>query len=378
MSEPGARLQRIVDALLENGWQPADIVHRVKCEFNQRTSRLVVACIAVHSRQFEALTRAPSEWIAQLGDLGIVHSERGTISGGSGDPVQAWARMEKVHPDEVRLTAAKVLTHLTTLPRLSFLLTTPSKWPASNRGLEAPTAPPPSGEIDAKALKVIRALLAKAEATTFEAEAEAFTSKAQELMTRHSIDAAVLAAAAAGAGGTHRGIVSRRIHIDTPYADEKATFLSAIASVNNSKSIWAPQAGFATVMGFPVDVQLTDLLFTSLLVQATHASSEATAHDRRLRTPSFRRAFLIAFADRVAERLESTRLRVSEEATQEYGAALVPILAERDELVQAALSEAFPNLVTMPARRLNAAGWHAGRAAADRADIGAGAALTQG
>ena len=367
-------IQHSVDLLLENGWQPADLVHAVKRGINQRASRLVVVCLAVHARQTGATERAPEEWLDQLTELGVLHPERGTITGGVSDPVATWAKAEKVHPDEAHEQASEVLTLLRSLPRLSHLLPPPSKWPASNKG-HIPTVNH-TGEIDAKALKVIRALLAKAEGTEFEAEAESFTAKAQELMTKHSIDAAVLAASEVGAA--HRGVTSRRVHIDNPYADEKATFLSAIGEVNGVRSVWSPQAGFSTVMGFPVDVQLTDLLFTSLLVQATRAMSEATARDRRLSTPSFKRAFLIAFADRVAERLEEARDHVATAAQQQYGSALVPILADRKEAVESAYTEAFPNVTMMPARRLNAHGWHAGRAAGDRADIGAGAALTQG
>jgi hypothetical protein len=375
-----ARLQRIVDLLLENGWQPADLVHVTKRGFNQRTSRLVVACLAIHARRFDAPTRAPEEWLAQLHDLGVYHQARGTIVGGAGDPIAAWARQEKLHPDEVQPMALQVVVFLHGLPKMPSLLAPPARWPASNKGV-APSPAAHVGEIDGKALKVIRALLAKAEATTFEAEATSFTAKAQELMTKHSIDAAVLAASEAGLGhgaGLRRGVVSRRVHIDDPYAEEKATFLSAIADVNGVKSVWMPQSGLCTVMGFPVDVQLTDLLFTSLLVQATHMSAEATAHDRRLRTPSFKRAFLIAFADRVAERLEVTRRHVAHEAEAQYGSALVPILADREAAVEAAYRDAFPGATVMPTRRLNAAGWHAGRAAGDRADIGAGAAITRG
>ena len=43
-------------------------------------------------------------------------------------------------------------------------------------------------------LHKVRALLAKAEATPFDAEAEAFTSKAQELIARYRIDDALLSA----------------------------------------------------------------------------------------------------------------------------------------------------------------------------------------
>ena len=48
--------------------------------------------------------------------------------------------------------------------------------------------------VDERVLSRVRMLLAKAESTTFEAEAETFTAGAQSLMARHSIDAALLAA----------------------------------------------------------------------------------------------------------------------------------------------------------------------------------------
>jgi len=131
-------------------------------------------------------------------------------------------------------------------------------------------------------------------------------------------------------------------------------------------------------MGFPVEVQLTDMLFTSLLVQATQASAAATAHDTRLRTASFRRAFLVSFATRVAERLETARQVVSTEAEQQYGSALAPVLATRRDTVERAYTEAFPNVTTMRSRSYDAHGWHAGRAAAERADIGAGKAIEGG
>jgi hypothetical protein len=369
------RLRHLIDALFDHGWQPADVAHLAKRHSTQRGTRLVLGYIAQHTRRTDAPTRAPHEWLGQLRDLGLFDPATGAVIGGHGEVLQRWSRAEKLDPDEVRDTAVDLVVALSKAPRLGMLLPPPSAWGASNRGV-AP-GPVDAGEVDAKALKTIRALLAKAEATTFEAEADAFTSKAQELMTRHSIDAAVLAAHAAGAG-SHAGIRSRRVHIDHPYADEKSGFLAVIAEVNGAKCVWSPSAGFSTLMGFPVDLQLTDVLFTSLLVQATHASTLATAHDRRLRTPSFRRAFLVSFADRIAERLEAARAQVTHDAEVEYGSSLVPVLAERDAAVEAAYAQAFPNVTLMPARRYNAYGWHAGREAADRADIGAGAAIDAG
>jgi hypothetical protein len=369
----GQVLRRLTESKLDAGWQPADLAHVVRRQWTQRTARLAVSLIADHSRRFDAPTRAPHQWVGQLQDLGVIDAT-GAVVGGRGELVASWARTEKLHPHDALIGAVQVLAQLRQLPRLETMLTPPSKWGASNRGLQPLVA---SGEVDEKALRLIRALLSKAEATTFEAEAESFTAKAQELMTRHSIDAAVMAANDHTTGHA-RGIESRRVHIDNPYGDEKATFLSAIASVNSVRAIWMPSAGFSTMMGFPVDLQLTDLLFTSLLVQATHASTAATKHDPRVRTPSFRRAFLIAFADRIAERLEATRQHVAQAAAAEYGGALVPILADRLAAVDAAYEAAFPNATMMKSRRLNSAGWAAGRAAAEHANIGVGEALGGG
>ncbi len=368
-------LRQLTESALGSGWQPADLVHVIKREWTIRASRLTIAFIAEHARRFDAPTRAPHPWLGQLQDLGVVDGDRTTVIGGRGDLITGWARTERQHPEEALTVAVQLLAQLRLLPRLPIVLTPPARWGVSNRGV-VPTPRSTEG-IDAKALKLIRALLAKAEATTFDAEAEAFTAKAQEMMTRHSIDAAVVASAAAGSR-TAAGVESRRVHIDNPYAEEKAGFLSAIADVNGVRSIWIPHAGLCTVVGFPVDLQLTDLLFTSLLVQATRASAAATAAHRQLSTPSFRRAFLIAFAHRIAERLQAARRHVAAEAAAEYGDSLLPVLASREAAVEAAYAEAFPNTTLMKSRSLNAAGWHAGRSAADAADIGAGAAIAGG
>ncbi len=370
-----ALLDRCVSSLYEHGWQPADIAHAVKRQWTVRASRLMIAAIAGDARRSDAPVRAPQRWLSQLDDLGVYDPAGNVIIGGHDQAVAGWARSERLDPDESLTISLQVLAQLMVAGRQAVLIEPPSAWGASNRGA-TPKGAMSTGEIDAKALKLIRALLAKAEATTFEHEAEAFTTKAQEMMTRYSIDAAVLAAAGrAGNVGADPNIESRRFHIDSPYADEKAAFLAVIADVNGARSIWSPHVGFATVMGFAVDLQLTDLLFTSLLVQATRASAEATATDRRLRTPSFRRAFLIAFADRIGERLEATQQQAASDAEQQYGSALVPILADREAAVTEACTRTFPQTTLMPARRLNANGWHAGRAAADRAQIGHGKAI---
>ena len=130
--------------------------------------------------------------------------------------------------------------------------------------------------VDERLLARIRALLAKAESTTFPEEAESLSAKAQELMTRHRIDSALLGGPGGGSGG-------RRIWIDDPYAAPKVSLLSAVARANGCRAVELGNLGCVHVVGFPADLEVVELLHTSLLVQAASArigSEDAAA--RRL------------------------------------------------------------------------------------------------
>ena len=81
-------------------------------------------------------------------------------------------------------------------------------------------------------LAKIRALLAKAESTRFEAESDALTAKAQELMARHAIDDAV----ARSARSSEERPVARRIAVDQPYAVAKSHLLHVVATANGVRS----------------------------------------------------------------------------------------------------------------------------------------------
>ncbi len=221
----------------------------------------------------------------------------------------------------------------------------------------------------------IRALLAKAEATGFPEEAEALTTKAQELMARHSIDEALLAARTHGADGPG----ARRIGVDAPYEDAKAVLLDAVASANRCRAVWDGDLGFTTVVGFEADLEAVELLFTSLLVQGTAAMTEAEAGQRaggRKRTKTFRQSFLMAYAQRLGSRLAADTARVTAEA--DTGAAgdapggLLPVLAARDVAVTETAERMFPRTTTSRVRGVSdAEGWTHGTAAADRARTGA-------
>jgi hypothetical protein len=155
--------------------------------------------------------------------------------------------------------------------------------------------------VDERVLTRVRALLAKAESTTFEAEAETFSAGAQALMARHSIDAAMLAASATS-GVTAGGPEGRRIGIDRPYEAPKVLLLDVVARANRCRSVWSKDLGFVTLVGFGADLEAAETIFTSLLVQATHAMriyGRRTTHYGATRTRSFRSSFLTSYAHRI-------------------------------------------------------------------------------
>jgi hypothetical protein len=90
------------------------------------------------------------------------------------------------------------------------------------------------------------------------------------------------------------------------------------------------------------------------------------------RSPSFRRAFFLAYADRIGERLQQARNHAGAEAQGTYGSSLVPLLARRTEAVDDRFHELFPGTRPMGGKRVDSRGWHAGRLAADMATLSAG------
>ena len=230
---------------------------------------------------------------------------------------------------------------------------------------------------NADQLQRIRALLAKAEATTFEHEAEAFTAKAQELMARYRIEQALIDSAASESGAEPG---SRRIEVPNPYASAKALLLAVIADANGCTAVWSKARGESTVFGFPPELTAVDSLFTSLLVQATAAlQRHGSKRDRfgRNRTKRFRHSFLMAFAGRIGERLREVVDETVAQAQAQVGVALVPVLGDRAEAARRAADAAFPSVGRLRTSVSDGEGWYAGRVFADQAELGRGQAVTR-
>ena len=345
-------LRSLLPLLWEGGWQPADVAHVVRRKVSQRASRLVAAVITDEAVTDGVDGRAPRAWTAQLAEIG------------SGvRTVADWWRSEGIAAAAAWRDVLRVTGVLRELPRLEQLLPPPSGWTAAHLA----DALPDTG--DPRALSRIRGLLAKAESTDFEAEAEALTAKAQELMARHAIDVAMLRPS--GAAGPGSAVVARRLHLDDPHAEAKAAIVQAVGSANGVRVVLMPALGIATMVGMPGDLDAVELLVTSLLLQAGRALADAVhVAGARGRSTAYRRGFLYSYAQRIEERLSEARDAARVEATATYGTALAPVLADREAAVDRAVEELFPSVRRRGGRTVDAAGWHAGRQAADGADLG--------
>lgn len=297
------------------------------------------------------------------------------------DPLIARATTAEGGWSVVCTAALRVVMFATLLPALEVIGPRPGEAVPPTAGSADPV------DVDERILSRVRQLLAKAESTTFDAEAETFTAGAQALMARHSIDAAMLHAS----GDRSESPQARRIGVDRPYESPKAMLLNAVATANRCRVVWSQELGFATVLGFAPDLEAVETLFTSLLVQATSAVTREGSRRTgagRSRTRSFRSSFLTSYAARIGERLrEVTEAETEAAAARDDGPAraqgagrghpnggsdttLVRVLADRSGAVDEAVETLFPQVVHRPVSMpQDQEGWLSGRAAADRAAL---------
>jgi len=350
-----AALLRDVEHAWRRGWQPAELARVARREHTARHGHLMVDAIAAQMRGYPAAT-VDRRWQSQVAALDArvwwEHDDHF---------VTVWSERHGLDRAGAIATVVEVLHLLATLPAIEAVGPTP--------GNARPTAATLPADLDQRMLDRVRALLAKAESTDFEEEADAFTAKAQELMARHRIDHALLVATT----GQRDQPVTRRVSVDNPYEAPKTLLLQVVAEANSCRAVWAKRFGFTTIVGFATDLDSTELLFTSLLVQATRSMTQAKPSVDmygRNTTRSFRQSFLTAYASRIGERLNAATDEVDREMTASAGGAqLVPVLAARDDAVRDAFEKQFPELTRHAATINNQEGWASGRAAADQASL---------
>ncbi len=367
----GAVLGEVVSTVLsqdfERGWQPREVVRASRRRRSGRHTEVLVTAMGADGVWREANGASPPPaWREQFDELEVT-----PWWGGGLDWLGPWTRRAHLGWLEGLMMALETLGVIMALPDLAVLLPPPSQWAGWR-----PTAS--NHDADDPVLAKVRALLAKAESTSFDAEAEALTAKAQQLMARHAIDEAI----ARNVGGARaERPTARRFAVDDPYASAKSRLLSAVAATNGGRSVWYEEFALMAVVAFEADLDAIDTLFTSLLVQGTRAmlaKGKVVDGRGRSRTRSFRQSFLLAFADRIHERLVQATTAACHEAEEELATSVLPVLAGRDGEVNDAVEAMFPNTRRMRGSRITSEeGWAAGRTAAELASLGPEGALTK-
>lgn len=361
--------ERLLTGLLPHlwraGWQPAEVARHVRREASAAAASLTELAIRVEDAGRTGQGVDP-RWAQQVAELD--HARISTRGGW----LSAWRRARRLDEASAHEAAVHVMGVLETVPVLDVLI------PPPGGGGERLTVVGvrPGGGGDDPVLGRIRKLLAKAESTDFEGEAESLTAKAQELMTRHAVDLAVVQAAA-GPGGAGEDVPRMmRLPVDAPYADAKSHLAAVVARANRCRAVFLTGVGMSSVLGHARDLAVVEMLFTSLLVQAQQAltaAGRAAGAGSQLRSSSFRASFYLGFALRIGERLEGANEAAIAEAGAQ-GASALPVLRSREQAVQDAFDERYGETLRSSGIRggYDPTGHHLGRTAADRARLDSG------
>lgn len=252
----------------------------------------------------------------------------------------------------------------------------------------------------------ISALLAKAERTDNEAEADAYLMKAQHLATLASVDLAVARARIA------RREARQQPESRTTTIGEKGrranphliSLFAAIAHANDTKVDVAANSTYVIGYGMPADLDVVETMYASLAVHMVHASQTfvagrswsgesylASVGRRRQRRPhtaqTARAAFYRAYVERISERLAEARqsaLTQVEHAQPAPGAdaGLSGVVALRQKAVEVASFHSRQSQArgswggySGAVRRPSGTAAEAGRSAASRARLSAQVAL---
>lgn len=249
-------------------------------------------------------------------------------------------------------------------------------------------------------LERIQALFDKAASTDFDEERDAYTKKAQGLLTKYAIDAAMLSSREVKADE----IIHQRVWVAAPFANARVSLLSAIADANNLKLVRTqglcnayfgmdksdyyadmrltptvtekdqfgrgPKGVIATLTGYKSDVEATIALYTSLDLQmaAAKAKAEKPAWEN---AKAFANSFIYGFANGIGARLREANREAQAEAIKVYGDELLPALRNRAAAVQDVYEKHYRG--TLRAGRFHGStggGGSAGRSAASRASVG--------
>jgi hypothetical protein len=235
-------------------------------------------------------------------------------------------------------------------------------------------------EASDRLLDRVRKLLAKAEAEgVTPAEAQALTAKAAELMAKYGIDRALLAARQPETDQP----ASRLVDIYNPWARVQAHLLCGLAAAMRCQCILLPSGDGdqrVHIFGYASDIERTDVLYTSVLVQMWHGLIATEVPARVSSVRAWRRSWLLGFAAAVTAKVKAAEQRAERNASvasAETGSTAALVLADRSMVIRRNVTAAYPE--TRAARlTYSGSGYGSGFRKGEQADIGAGRVRSRG
>jgi hypothetical protein len=230
-----------------------------------------------------------------------------------------------------------------------------------------PDAPIITPETQARWLRRIKALLAKAEGSDNEAEQDTYRSQAFGFAARYRIDLAKLQ-------DSGEAVKDKIVHVTLdarkPFI-QRLSLINAIAQVNGCSTVRLGKKSASIevveITGFESDVTLVRMLIASLSTQAERGFAAATI-PYGVKPRTFRRGYWEMFTVAVARRMRATK----EATTVQHGTAGTAIvLRDKSALVQEDIEFRYPEL--RKARRSSTKLGHGrreGYADGMRADLG--------
>ena len=203
--------------------------------------------------------------------------------------------------------------------------------------------------MDADLLDRVRKLLAKAEDEGCSpAEAEALTAKAADLMARYGIDRALLGALRPE---TDRP-ADRVFTLGNPWGDVKRHLLAGLAMALRCQCVQTRSAEGTRlhVFGYTSDLERSDILFTSLLVQMARALARQAVPGYGGEARAWRRSWMLGYATAVVTRVRAAEEAAVASATEgaagaaATGQSAALVLADRSLVVRRKVAAAYPRL----------------------------------
>lgn len=228
---------------------------------------------------------------------------------------------------------------------------------------------------DARLRRIRRLIVLSEDPGATPAEAQACRDKAERLMAQYGIDAALVAV-----DGTGRaGITDLWVRLDAPFVRDKAMLAVHVAHAMRCQSVivGAEPSISVHVFGLDADVRCTEILVTSLLLQASRELAGARI-PRGEDVAAFKRSWWQGFSQAVYVRLRETMDVVAAQAQEhrvEGEPSVEVVLADRHHEVEEVMREQYRNLRPAPRRRLSGGGIDHGYASGERADLGMGNTL---